>query len=258
MEVEQEQRAAIINHLKLCWQVVAVAARKLEDAQEFAKKHSIPRVYGSYEELARDPDLGECLSDQIWLAFCTCYLNCSWAPDVSDLLTSVRAESLQCSKPQPSVGSPVQFDPQQYALWFVCVRACVCADVVYIGVIHPYHLRTCLLFTSAKKNVLCEKPLAMNTKEVREILASAKKNGVFLMEVRMERTKKKNLFPLLHPSPAKSFWARGVGVALLHSLSLKKGDSKMTAAVSVRNRRLSHYKLLTVFIIFGIFAVFKI
>ncbi|KAK5934966.1 hypothetical protein CgunFtcFv8_020369 [Champsocephalus gunnari] len=93
-------------------QVVAVAARKLEDAQEFATKHSISRVYGSYEELARDPDI----------------------------------------------------------------------DVVYIGVIHPYHLSTCLLFTNAKKNVLCEKPLAMNTKEVKEILSSAKRNDVFLME----------------------------------------------------------------------------
>ncbi|KAK5600983.1 hypothetical protein CRENBAI_005833 [Crenichthys baileyi] len=93
-------------------QVVAVAARKLEDAQEFARKHSISRAYGSYEELARDPEI----------------------------------------------------------------------DVVYVGVIHPYHLNACRLFTNAKKNVLCEKPLAMNTKEVKEILDCAKKNDVFLME----------------------------------------------------------------------------
>ncbi|XP_008308603.1 trans-1,2-dihydrobenzene-1,2-diol dehydrogenase [Cynoglossus semilaevis] len=93
-------------------QVVAVAARNLENAQEFAKTHSISRVHGSYEELAADPDV----------------------------------------------------------------------DVVYIGVIHPYHLSTCLLFTNAKKNVLCEKPLAMNSKEVKEILSSARRNDVFLME----------------------------------------------------------------------------
>ncbi|XP_029953543.1 trans-1,2-dihydrobenzene-1,2-diol dehydrogenase [Salarias fasciatus] len=92
--------------------VVAVAARKLEDAQEFAKKHNIPQAYGSYEELARDPNI----------------------------------------------------------------------DVVYIGVIHPYHLKTCLMFTNAKKNVLCEKPLGMNSREVQQILASAKENSVFLME----------------------------------------------------------------------------
>ncbi|XP_038158904.1 trans-1,2-dihydrobenzene-1,2-diol dehydrogenase-like [Cyprinodon tularosa] len=93
-------------------QVVAVAARKLEDAQEFAKKHSIPQAYGSYEELARDPNI----------------------------------------------------------------------DVVYVGNIHAFHLKTCLLFLNAKKHVLCEKPLAMNTKEVKEILDSAKRNQVFLME----------------------------------------------------------------------------
>lgn len=40
-------------------QVVAVAARKLEDARDFAQKHNILRAYGSYEELARDPDIGE-------------------------------------------------------------------------------------------------------------------------------------------------------------------------------------------------------
>lgn len=93
-------------------QVVAVAARKLDDAKGFAQTHSIPHAYGSYEELSRDPNV----------------------------------------------------------------------DVVYIGVIHPYHLKTCLLFANAKKHILCEKPLAMNTREVREILDAAKRNNVFLME----------------------------------------------------------------------------
>jgi len=64
----------------------------------------------------------------------------------------------------------------------VCV--CVCADVVYVGVINPHHLSACRLFADAKKNVLCEKPLAMNAKEVKEILSSAERNDVFLMEVR--------------------------------------------------------------------------
>lgn len=39
-------------------QVVAVAARSLSDAQAFGKKHSIPQAYGSYEELANDPNIG--------------------------------------------------------------------------------------------------------------------------------------------------------------------------------------------------------
>ncbi|XP_077419655.1 trans-1,2-dihydrobenzene-1,2-diol dehydrogenase-like isoform X2 [Vanacampus margaritifer] len=93
-------------------QVVAVAARNLERAQEFGKKHGIPASYDSYEELAQDPNI----------------------------------------------------------------------DVVYVGVIHPFHLKSCLLFMDAQKNVLCEKPLAMNAREVKEILDSARRNNVFLME----------------------------------------------------------------------------
>ncbi|KAJ6654440.1 hypothetical protein lerEdw1_007033 [Lerista edwardsae] len=37
--------------------VVAIAARSLSRAQEYAKNHDIPKAYGSYEELAQDPDV---------------------------------------------------------------------------------------------------------------------------------------------------------------------------------------------------------
>lgn len=55
--------------MKLHFQVVAVAARKLSDAQEFAKKHNIPQAYGSYEELANDPNIGELEEDPSLLSF---------------------------------------------------------------------------------------------------------------------------------------------------------------------------------------------
>ncbi|XP_058851624.1 trans-1,2-dihydrobenzene-1,2-diol dehydrogenase-like [Acipenser ruthenus] len=38
--------------------VVAVAARELGRAQDFANRHNIPRAYGSYQELAQDKDIG--------------------------------------------------------------------------------------------------------------------------------------------------------------------------------------------------------
>lgn len=41
--------------------VVAVAARSLDRAKEFADKHEIPKTYGSYEELAADPEIGNFL-----------------------------------------------------------------------------------------------------------------------------------------------------------------------------------------------------
>jgi dihydrodiol dehydrogenase / D-xylose 1-dehydrogenase (NADP) len=41
-------------------QVVAIAAQQLDRAKIFAAEHNIPVAYGSYEELAKDPDVGEC------------------------------------------------------------------------------------------------------------------------------------------------------------------------------------------------------
>ncbi|CAH7457597.1 trans-1,2-dihydrobenzene-1,2-diol dehydrogenase [Phodopus roborovskii] len=38
-------------------QVVAVAARDPNRSKEFAQKHNIPKAYGSYEELAQDPNV---------------------------------------------------------------------------------------------------------------------------------------------------------------------------------------------------------
>ncbi|KAL6053698.1 hypothetical protein STEG23_018931 [Scotinomys teguina] len=38
-------------------QVVAVAARDLDRAKAFAQKYNIPKAYGSYKELAKDPDV---------------------------------------------------------------------------------------------------------------------------------------------------------------------------------------------------------
>lgn len=40
-------------------EVVAVAARDVQRAKQFAKMHDIPRSYGSYMELANDPEIGK-------------------------------------------------------------------------------------------------------------------------------------------------------------------------------------------------------
>ena len=48
-------------------QVVGVAARNLQSAQEFAKKLNIPNSYGSYEELAKSPNIGKSGFKVVWL-----------------------------------------------------------------------------------------------------------------------------------------------------------------------------------------------
>jgi len=42
----------------LSFQIVAIAARKQEDADQFAAKHKIATAYASYDSIATDPNIG--------------------------------------------------------------------------------------------------------------------------------------------------------------------------------------------------------
>ncbi|WP_438712231.1 Gfo/Idh/MocA family protein [Aquimarina muelleri] len=55
-------------------------------------------------------------------------------------------------------------------------------DVIYIATPHVFHYEHTLLCLNHKKAVLCEKPFAMNLSQVEEMITTAKKNNVFLME----------------------------------------------------------------------------
>lgn len=93
-------------------QVIAVAARNLKSAEEFAQKFDIPKAYEGYEKLAQDPEV----------------------------------------------------------------------QVVYVGSINTTHLEIVKLLLENGKHILCEKPLGMNVKEVKEMLDLAKSKNLFLME----------------------------------------------------------------------------
>lgn len=60
-------------------------------------------------------------------------------------------------------------------------------DVVYISTPHPHHAEWAIHAAHAKKHILCEKPLGMNTEEAEQIIEAARSNGVFLMEAFMYR-----------------------------------------------------------------------
>jgi predicted dehydrogenase len=57
-------------------------------------------------------------------------------------------------------------------------------DIVYIGVQNLAHARLTIEALNAGKHVLCEKPLGVNGKEVREMVKTAREKRRFLMEVR--------------------------------------------------------------------------
>ena len=60
-------------------------------------------------------------------------------------------------------------------------------DAVYVGTIHPQHLPCVKICLEAGKPVLCEKPIAMNTGELEEMLELAEKRKVFFMEAMWSR-----------------------------------------------------------------------
>jgi predicted dehydrogenase len=90
----------------------AVASRSTARAQEFAQQHGFRKAYGSYGEIAQDPDV----------------------------------------------------------------------DVIYIATPHPLHCENTLMCLDRGKPVLCEKPLAMNEKQVSRMIARARERHTFLME----------------------------------------------------------------------------
>lgn len=55
-------------------------------------------------------------------------------------------------------------------------------DAIYIGTPNSTHKDIAVRCLNHGKNVLCEKPMASNSREVREMMAAAKANGVMLME----------------------------------------------------------------------------
>ena len=55
--ISHDFTTAIGTHEPGKHKVVACAARKLEAAQEFAKKHGIEKAYGDYAMLAQDPQV---------------------------------------------------------------------------------------------------------------------------------------------------------------------------------------------------------
>ncbi|MEM1326925.1 MAG: Gfo/Idh/MocA family oxidoreductase [Bacteroidota bacterium] len=59
---------------------------------------------------------------------------------------------------------------------------CPDLDAVYVASPHTFHAEHSILCMNAGLHVLCEKPLAVNTRQVEDMIETAKKNKVFLME----------------------------------------------------------------------------
>lgn len=66
-------------------------------------------------------------------------------------------------------------------------------DIIYIATPHPFHYEQTLLCLRNDKAVLCEKPLAINSRQVKEMISAAQGSKTFLMEGMWSR-----FFPVTH------------------------------------------------------------
>lgn len=65
--------------------------------------------------------------------------------------------------------------------------SCPDLDVVYIATTHNFHYENTLMCLNGGLPVLCEKPFAMNSRQVRTMVETAREKGVFLMEALWSR-----------------------------------------------------------------------
>ncbi|XP_041254233.1 trans-1,2-dihydrobenzene-1,2-diol dehydrogenase-like, partial [Onychostruthus taczanowskii] len=120
--------------------VAAVAARDLGRAEAFARRFGVPRAYGSYEELARDPDIDVVYVGTVnpaHLPLGLLFLRrgrpvlmekpmALGAREVARLVGTARDKGVFLMERPPETGAP--------------------ADVVYVGTVNPAHLPRGLLF----------------------------------------------------------------------------------------------------------------
>ncbi|NLE44790.1 MAG: Gfo/Idh/MocA family oxidoreductase [Chloroflexi bacterium] len=95
-----------------------------------------------------------------------------------------------------AVGSRSQDKAGQFAHEYGCERAYGSyealiadpeVDVIYVATPHPYHLENAQACLRGDKAVLCEKPMALNAGQVRDMVACARERGLFMMEAMWTR-----------------------------------------------------------------------
>jgi predicted dehydrogenase len=75
---------------------------------------------------------------------------------------------------------------QSYGSYEALVRD-PAVDIVYVATPHNLHCENTLMALEHGKHVLCEKPFAVNGKEVRKMIAKAREKNLFLMEALWSR-----------------------------------------------------------------------
>ena len=156
---------AAIRHLPDV-EVLACAARSLDDAKAFAKlfksEHTGPGWRKQPQESKRSAKTKQCDTHG-----CLCL-------SAAFVCCSLMSAYVVCSIPR-SYGSYAEIaaDPD--------------IEVMYVGTLHPQHAAPAMLCLNAGKHVLVEKPFAVTAADGAEVIALAQRKGLFLMEAMWTR-----------------------------------------------------------------------
>ena len=97
-------------------------------------------------------------------------------------LPNARLYAVASSSQERADAFAAEFGCEQAFDSYEALAQCPEIDIVYIATPHVQHYDCTLLCLHNKKAVLCEKPFAMSSLQAQEMVATARKNQVFLME----------------------------------------------------------------------------
>ena len=104
-------------------------------------------------------------------------LDLSFVPEAR--LTAIASRDIEKAK---TFTETIPQDPDHIFGDYEALLACEAVDVIYIATPHHAHKEWSLAAIEHGKHVLCEKPLGVNTSEVKTMVEAARSKGVFLME----------------------------------------------------------------------------
>ncbi|KAK9489829.1 hypothetical protein V1508DRAFT_458240 [Lipomyces doorenjongii] len=102
--------------------------------------------------------------------------------DVAHISVAVAARSLDCATAFIATHAPDLKDSIKAYGSYAEIVADSSIDVIYIGTTQSTHYEVALLALRAGKNVLCEKPFTIDSKQAEHLALVAKEKNVFLME----------------------------------------------------------------------------
>lgn len=102
----------------------------------------------------------------------------------SDLALSQTGELIACASRNELLARSFgeKFNARLHFNNYLSLATCQDVDVIYIATPHSFHYEQTVLCLQNRKHVLCEKPMGINTVQVKSMIAIAQKHNVLLME----------------------------------------------------------------------------